>query len=538
MRCFFIGVPVGYAIIFTATILYFFYNGGSGDSAILLQRMFDGLNSFPLLAIPIFLLTGNLMNSGGITLRIFRFASALVGHFRLGLAQVNVVASMIFAGMSGSATVDAAALGAVEIPAMLDAGYDRDYSAAVTAASATLGPIIPPSVPLVIYGIVAEVSIGRLLFAGVVPGIVIGATLMILIAIQGRRGGYAKGRFKGFAHLWKSFKEGILPLLTPVILLGGILLGVFTPTEAAGVALFYAIVLAMAVYREVSVMRLWELIMQTFRPTVEIMVIIAGANAFAYMIMSARLPQDVAQFVMSFSLNKYTLLIVINLALLVVGCFMETVAAITICVPILMPLVIQYGINPDTIRPHRGVQSRFRPLDAPGWDGAFRDEPHCGDLRFPAGSGTSGFLYSALVVFGSDHLHRTPFGLASDGIDGREQVNKESCGSRKLLIPGGRHDHQLGLEHHPEPDRPRYGDPGRDQRALTLDDQRERQRVVRGSHAIPAIHHADILAGQPECAEGARASDAVNLHLDNRLGAGGDHRPAHGKAVWRRRCAT
>jgi tripartite ATP-independent transporter DctM subunit len=343
---FFIGVPVGYAIIFTATALYFYYNGGSGDSAILLQRMFDGLNSFPLLAIPIFLLTGNLMNSGGITMRIFRFASALVGHCRLGLAQVNVVASMIFAGMSGSATVDAAALGAVEIPAMLDAGYDRDYSAAVTAASATLGPIIPPSVPLVIYGIVAEVSIGRLLFAGVVPGIVIGATLMILIAIQGRRGGYAKGRFKGFAYLWKSFKEGILPLLTPVILLGGILLGVFTPTEAAGVALFYAIILAMVVYREVSVMRFWELIKQTFRPTVEIMVIIAGANAFAYMIMSARLPQDVSQFVMSFSLNKYTLLIVINLALLVVGCFMETVAAITICVPVLMPLVIQYGINP------------------------------------------------------------------------------------------------------------------------------------------------------------------------------------------------
>jgi tripartite ATP-independent transporter DctM subunit len=253
---------------------------------------------------------------------------------------------MIFAGMSGSATVDAAALGAVEIPAMLDAGYDRDYSAAVTAASATLGPIIPPSVPLVIYGIVAEVSIGRLLFAGVVPGIVIGATLMTLIAIQGRRGGYAKGRFKGFAHLWKSLKEGFLPLLTPIILLGGILLGVFTPTEAAAVALCYAIILAMAVYREVTVMRLWELIKQTFRPTVEIMVIIAGANAFAYMIMSARLPQEVAQFVMSFSLNKYTLLIVINLALLVVGCFMETVAAITICVPILMPLVIQYGINP------------------------------------------------------------------------------------------------------------------------------------------------------------------------------------------------
>ena len=343
---FLIGVPVGYAIIFTATLLYFFYNGGSGDSAILLQRMFDGLNSFPLLAIPIFLLTGNLMNSGGITMRIFRFASALVGHCRLGLAQVNVVASMIFAGMSGSATVDAAALGAVEIPAMLDAGYDRDYSAAVTAAAATLGPIIPPSVPLVIYGIVAEVSIGRLLFAGVVPGTIIGATLMVLIAIQGRRGGYAKGRFQGFAHLWTSLKEGILPLLTPIILLGGILLGVFTPTEAAGVALLYALILAMVVYREVSVMRLWELIKQTFRPTVEIMVIIAGANAFAYMIMSARLPQELSGFVMSFSLNKYTLLIVINLALLVVGCFMETVAAITICVPVLMPLVIQYHINP------------------------------------------------------------------------------------------------------------------------------------------------------------------------------------------------
>ena len=343
---FIIGVPVGYAIIFATTILYYVYSGGSGDSAILLQRMFDGLNSFPLLAIPIFMLTGNLMNTGGITERIFRFASALVGHFRLGLAHVNVITSMIFAGMSGSATVDAAALGQVEMKAMLDEGYDRDYSAAVTAASSTIGPIIPPSVPLVIYGVVAEVSIGRLLFAGLVPGLIVGATLMILIALQGRKGGYPRNKFKGFVHLWAAFKQGFFPILTPVILLGGIVSGIFTPTEAAVIALIYAIILGIGIYREVSLRQFWDLIKHTFRPTVEIMIIIAGANAFAYMVVSARIPQNLAAFVISLSLNKWAVLIMINIALLVVGCFMETVAAITICVPVLLPLVSQFSINP------------------------------------------------------------------------------------------------------------------------------------------------------------------------------------------------
>jgi tripartite ATP-independent transporter DctM subunit len=343
---FIIGVPVGYAIIFVATVLYYFYSSGGGDSAILLQRMFDGLNSFPLLAIPLFMLTGSLMNTSGITARIFKLASAFVGHFRLGLAHVNVVTSMLFAGMSGSATVDAAALGQVEMKAMLDAGYDRNYSAAVTAASSTIGPIIPPSVPLVIYGVVAEVSIGRLLFAGLVPGILVGLTLMVLIAIQGRRKDYPHGKFKGMANLWAALKQGFFPSLTPFILLGGILSGVFTPTEAAVIALLYAMILGMVVYREVSLRQFWELVHRTFRSTVEIMIIIAGATALAYMIVSVRIPQELASFVASMALSKWTILIMINIALLVVGCFMETVAAITIAVPVLLPLVSQYGIDP------------------------------------------------------------------------------------------------------------------------------------------------------------------------------------------------
>ncbi len=343
---FIIGVPIGYAIIFATTILYFVHTGGSGDSAILLQRMFDGLNSFPLLAIPVFMLTGNLMNTSGITQRMFRFASALVGHFRLGLAQVNVVVSIIFAGMSGSASVDAASLGQIEMKAMLDEGYDRDYSAAVTAASSTVGPIIPPSIPLVIYGVVSEVSIGRLLFAGLVPGLLVGATLMVLIAIQGKKGGYPRTAFKGFGNLWDAFKGGFFPLLTPIILMGGILTGVFTPTEAAVVALAYSLILGMVVYREVSLRQFWELVRNTFRLTVEVMIIIAAANAFGYMVVSARIPQGLAEYVASLALSKWTVLVIVNLALLVVGCFMETAAAITICVPVLMPLVTSLGIDP------------------------------------------------------------------------------------------------------------------------------------------------------------------------------------------------
>ncbi|NMB16716.1 MAG: TRAP transporter large permease, partial [Firmicutes bacterium] len=277
---------------------------------------------------------------------IFDFATHLVGHMRLGLGQVNVVASMIFAGMSGAAVADASGLGPIEIKAMLDAGYDPGYSAAITAASSAIGPIIPPSIPLVIYGIMAEASIGRLLLGGILPGVLIGILLMLMNEFYfARKLGYERGKFAGWRPLWQSFRRAFWPLMTPVILVGGILSGIFTPTEAAAVALVYAIALSV-VYQEVTLGELLALSQETMRSTAEVLIIVGAAGAFAYMVVSAQLPQMILRTVSSLTMNRWAVLALINLFLLIIGCFMEPVAAITITVPVMMPLVRQLGIDP------------------------------------------------------------------------------------------------------------------------------------------------------------------------------------------------
>jgi len=296
--------------------------------------------------VPLFMFTGNLMNIGGISCRIFDFANHLVGHMRLGLGQVNVVASMIFAGMSGAAVADASGLGPIEIKAMLDADYDIGYSAAITAASSAIGPIIPPSIPLVIYGIMAEASIGRLLLGGILPGMLIGIFLMLMNEFYfGRKLGYERGTFAGWLPLWRSFRRAFWPLMTPVILVGGILSGIFTPTEAAAVAFVYAIALSM-VYREISLRELLTLSRETMRSTAEVLIIVGAASAFAYMVVSAQLPQMILRTVSSLTTSRWAVMALINLFLLIIGCFMEPVAAITITVPVMMPLVRQLGIDP------------------------------------------------------------------------------------------------------------------------------------------------------------------------------------------------
>jgi tripartite ATP-independent transporter DctM subunit len=341
-----VGIPVGFAIGLASLILLSIESGGAADPTIITQRLFSGVDSFPLLAVPLFMFTGNLMNIGGISKRIFDFATHLVGHMRLGLGQVNVVASMIFAGMSGAAVADASGLGPIEIKAMLDAGYDPGYSAAITAASSAIGPIIPPSIPLVIYGIMAEASIGRLLLGGILPGVLIGILLMLMNEFYfARKLGYERGKFAGWRPLWQSFRRAFWPLMTPVILVGGILSGIFTPTEAAAVALVYAIALSV-VYQEVTLGELLALSQETMRSTAEVLIIVGAAGAFAYMVVSAQLPQMILRTVSSLTMNRWAVLALINLFLLIIGCFMEPVAAITITVPVMMPLIRQLGIDP------------------------------------------------------------------------------------------------------------------------------------------------------------------------------------------------
>lgn len=338
------GLPVAFALGVAGLVSMLIMWGTSIPLGVVAQRVLYGVNSFVLLAIPLFLLTGKLMNAGGITQRIFKFARYLVGHWSGGLGQVNILASMIFAGMSGLATADTAGLGVVELKAMREAGYDDEFSCAITGASATVGPIIPPSVPLVVYGILASASIGRLLIGGIIPGILVGVALMIMTAFYGRK--YPRDPKPHKAELWRAFKEALAPGLTPFILILGMLSGIFTATEAAAIAATYAFVLSFFVYRELSLREFWKILKETAVETATITFIIACATFYGWVLIRGRAPIVLAEAITSVSSNPLVVLLLLNLFLLVIGCFMETIAAISILVPVLIPLISKVGIDP------------------------------------------------------------------------------------------------------------------------------------------------------------------------------------------------
>jgi tripartite ATP-independent transporter DctM subunit len=292
------------------------------------------------------MLAGALMNTAGITRRLFEFANCLVGHITGGLGHVNVVASMLFAGMSGSAVADAAGLGTVEIEAMTAHGYDRDFSAGITAASATIGPVIPPSIIFIIYGVLAEVSIGALFLAGFIPGVLMGLALMVQIYLISRKRNYPISPRPPFRKVLSSFRAAFLPLLTPVIIIGGILAGVFTPTEAAVVAVVYALFLGAVVYRELTFEMFWKTVHKVGMQTATIMMITATANVLAWVLTRSRIPQLAAESVLSVTTNPYLILLFLNILLLVNGCLMEVIAALVILTPILVPMAKMVGIDP------------------------------------------------------------------------------------------------------------------------------------------------------------------------------------------------
>jgi tripartite ATP-independent transporter DctM subunit len=339
-----IGVPVAIALAGSSAVFLLFY--GSVPEMVVAHRMVNGVDSFPLLAVPFFILAGNLMNTAGITERIFGFARALVGWMRGGLGHVNVGASVIFAGMSGAAVADAGGLGAIEIKAMRDAGYEPDFAVGVTAASSTIGPIIPPSLPMVIYGVVAGASIGQLFAAGFVPGLMMAVSLMAMVAWYAHRRGYPRDQAFELRRLWTSFVHAFLSLMTPAIIIGGILSGAFTPTEAAIAASAWALVLGAIVYRTLTWRRFLRVSFDTIETTAVVLFVVAGASIFAWLLTSNRVPEHFAAAILSVSDRPWVILILINLILLVVGCFMETVAAITILVPVLLPIAITMGVDP------------------------------------------------------------------------------------------------------------------------------------------------------------------------------------------------
>jgi TRAP-type C4-dicarboxylate transport system permease large subunit len=381
-----LGLPVAFAMA-GASLLYILVSGSVPD-IVVAQRMIAGIESFPLLAVPFFILAGNLMNVAGITGRIYDFAVALVGWMKGGLGQVNIIGSVIFSGMSGTAIADAAGLGSIEIKAMKDHGYSTEFAVGVTAASATLGPIIPPSLPFVIYGMMANVSIGALFVAGILPGLFMTLLMMGTVAYFAHKNGWgadtpfvwsrlgeatleigivlafpmavwlmtkagvsvniaAGGAFAVLLALdWYFSFSAVMALMAPVILIGGMTMGWFTPTEAAMAAVIWALFLGLVRYRSMTFKTLAKASFDTIETTASVLFIVTAASIFAWLLTTTQAAQMLADWILSVTQNKWVFLLLANLLILFVGCFIDTIAAITILVPILLPIVLKLGIDP------------------------------------------------------------------------------------------------------------------------------------------------------------------------------------------------
>ncbi len=338
-----IGVPVAFSLGLASLFYLIFLT--DVPLALLAQRMSGAFENFIIVAIPLFVLVAELMNMAGITDRIFSLARNLVGWLRGGLGHVNIIASIIFAGMSGSGLADVMGLGRIEIKAMKDAGYDTDFSAAVTGASSIIGPIIPPSIPMIIYGMLAEQSVGRLFIGGVIPGLLMGLSLMILVYFTSKKRNYPKDQVASVLTILRSFMRAFLPLLTPIIILGGIVGGIFTPTEAAGIAAAYAFILGYFVYREIKLRDIPKMLASVAEKTAAILFIFGTAAIFSWLITLEHIPEIICNFIINFTDRKIVVLLIINVFLLLMGCFLDPGPVIIIAVPILIPLAMHFHIN-------------------------------------------------------------------------------------------------------------------------------------------------------------------------------------------------
>ncbi len=341
-----LGVPVAYAMGGTAIVSgVFLWGTGSIPFDALAQRLVYGCSGFTNLAVPLFLLAGQLMNGGSITTRIFEFAQNCVGHLPGGLGHVNVLASVIFSGMSGTATADTAGLGTIEIKAMTDAGFDKDFSVAVTGASGLIGPIIPPSVPMVTYGVIAGTSVGALFLGGIIPGLLMGVSMCVLVYIIAKKRNYPRCEKCPPRKFWKDLFRAIPPLMTPVLIIGGIWSGIFTPTEAAGVTVVYALILDMVVYRDLTVRKAAQIFMKVAKDSATILLIIACVSVYGYVLTRTRIPMILAQAIFSITTNKLVILLLLNVFLLIAGCFMSTMESILLLTPVFVPLLQSAHIN-------------------------------------------------------------------------------------------------------------------------------------------------------------------------------------------------
>ena len=336
-----IDLPIAVAMALTA-IAFFIGLGNAPLLTMLPQRMYASTTSFTLLAIPFFILAGNLMNTGGVTSRIFRFAKAVVGHIPGGLGQVCVIANVIFSGMSGSAIADAAGLGQILHKAMVDNGFKPKFSAAIVASAATIGPVIPPSIPFVLYGALTGVSVSELFLAGFVPGGLMAVAMMVAIAILAKRYNLPRDKRPEWQEVWTSFKEAFLPLMAPVIIIGGIMTGLFTPTEAAVAASLYALFLGF-LYRDLKLKDLPAIFWASIKQTICLMFIIAAAGFFGWLTIHQRIPDQIIMSLTSASATQTGIIAMIILIVLILGCFLEGNAIFIITLPIFMPIARQFG---------------------------------------------------------------------------------------------------------------------------------------------------------------------------------------------------
>lgn len=347
MMLFVLGVPVVASIGLTCLAVLWYENGLTNIPLSLLPlKMMYGVNNFALLAVPFFILAANIMNKGSVTTRIFNFANSLVGHLRGGLGHVNVLASMIFAGMSGTAVADAAGLGALEIRAMKDQGYPLKYSTGITGASSVIGPIIPPSVAMVVYGWLSDVSVGALFIGGLIPGVLLGVALMIMTVALSFRVPMPRQPRPPVSEIVGLSKSAAMSLLTPVIIVGGIWSGIFTPTDSGAVASAYALVLGVLVYREIG----WKDLLDVFKNTVEftavILFIISVAGLYGWLLVRLQIPMTLAEGVVHLTSDPIILLLILTVFFLIVGCFMSVIESVLIFTPIMVPMIEVLGIDP------------------------------------------------------------------------------------------------------------------------------------------------------------------------------------------------
>lgn len=340
------GVPIFIALL-AAALAGFIYLGDYSLLRIMIQQFFGGMDIFTLLAIPLFIMTGNLMNKTGITDKLLEFSRVLVGHLRGGLGHVNVVASIIFAGISGSAAADTSAIGAILIPAMAKEGYDRSYAAGITAGSSLIGPIIPPSIFMVLYGTMTNQSIGALFIAGIIPGLMLGAAFMIMNYYYSKKNNYPISNEKAsFKKVVKTGAESLIALFAPIIIIGGIITGVVTPTEAGAAAVFYTVIVGFFITKKLRIKYFVDALYETIRNTSVVFLIMGSASVVSWLLKWEQVPQKFAGFMLSLTDNTTILLMIMSLMIFIIGMFMEEIAALILLTPVLAPAAVYAGIDP------------------------------------------------------------------------------------------------------------------------------------------------------------------------------------------------